>query len=90
MLGLYGLGTGSFLTIKGIEHMKSTDTNLIIKGHQQITEGLVFIGVGCTMTIPGIILTSIGIGKGIEYKQKLNIGILYKSNIKGFCLIYKF
>lgn len=55
--------------------------------------GLLLIGGGISVSVPGIILTSIGSKKSKEYQRKLerlDLGINYKPNNKGVMLTYRF
>lgn len=55
--------------------------------------GLLLIGGGVSVSIPGIILTSIGGKKSKEYQSKLerlDVGINYQPTNKGLILSYRF
>lgn len=63
----------------------SNDPNAIV--------GSLLIGAGVGLTVPGIILGTIGNNKSKEYNEKLrrlDVGINYKPNNKGLSFSYRF
>lgn len=63
----------------------SNDPNAIV--------GSLLIGAGIGITVPGIILGTIGNNKSKEYNEKLqrlDVGINYKPNNKGLAISYRF
>jgi len=82
-LGAVGIGGGLYMASEGKKKLESDDFDAWDKGQKQYDWGVIIASLGGTMFVGGMVLSGIGGSKVRQYREKLNIGIMYNINAKG-------